>query len=183
MKLTRERKVYALILGLGGMALVADQVVGGPGAAMAQSRPTTSESAGVSADSVAPAAKVAMVSIRDRLADMMSASGAVDGRDAFQIDTAWREMLDPKQEPDQKAQAEPAATKRTVPGTTLPLVSMVIQDGAGGCAMIDGELVQVGKSTKSGVTLVGIERRAARLMVDGTEVLIQVVDESVEDDR
>lgn len=176
MKLTRERKVYGLLLAVGCVALVGDRLLGGPSAAMATATPDQ-DGATTQTTPVAPTPKATRVAIGEQLSTIMASSFEGDGRDAFQIDASWRAMLEPLQESDSGATpAKEARVESVLPGVTLPKVTMVMQNGASGCAMIDGKLVQVGSQTASGATLLGIDQRAARLLVNGVEVEVPVVD-------
>ncbi len=103
--------------------------------------------------------------------------------DAFQIDPSWRAMLEPPQEAKADEKATELRTDAALPGVVLPKVTMVMQNGASGCAMIDGKLIQVGSMTTGGVTLLGVGQRAVRLLVDGVEVEIPVVDSGSPEDR
>lgn len=183
MKLTRERKVYGLLLAVGCVALVGDRLLGGPSAAMATAPPEQDEAA-TQASPVAPTPMSTRVAIGEQLSAIMASSLEADGRDAFQIDASWRALLEPLQEADsEKKPAAEARIESVLPGVTLPKVTMVMQNGASGCAMIDGKLVQVGSQTASGATLLGIDQRAARLLVNGVEVEIPVVDSGSAEDR
>jgi hypothetical protein len=173
MKLTRERKVYGLLLGFGCLALVGDRLLGGPSAAMATVTPER-ERAHADASVVPPDSKPARVAIGERLAQIMAASLEGDGRDAFQIDPSWRSILEPPERTTSEVAPIEPRIDAALPGVTLPRVTMIMHNGAGGCAMIDGKLVQIGAQTAGGATLLGIDQRAVRLLISGVEVEIPV---------
>ena len=110
---------------------------------------------------------------------LAAASASQDaGRDAFRIDPVWRALIEPEMKASAADEAESPEVVMPVPGVVLPKVTVIMQNNAGGCAVIDGVVVQVGATTSSGMKLVGLEQRAARLLVNGTEVLVPVVDPS-----
>lgn len=177
MKLTRERKIYGALLGIGFAVLGADRLMGGPASAAAGTLPD--QVPGTDAAPEVASDSVRRVAIGERLAELAAASASQDaGRDAFRIDPVWRALIEPEMRESPTDEAESPGAVMPVPGAVLPKVTVIMQNSAGGCAVIDGVVVQVGATTSSGMKLVGLEQRAARLLVNGTEVLVPVVDPS-----
>lgn len=177
MKLTRERKIYGALLGIGFAVLGADRLMGGPASAAAGTLPD--QVPGTDAAPEVASDSVRRVAIGERLAELAAASASQDaGRDAFRIDPVWRALMEPEMRESPTDEAESPGAVMPVPGAVLPKVTVIMQNSAGGCAVIDGVVVQVGATTSSGMKLVGLEQRAARLLVNGTEVLVPVVDPS-----
>lgn len=177
MKLTRERKIYGALLGIGFAVLGADRLMGGPASAAAGTLPDQVSGTDAAPEVASDSAR--RVAIGERLAELAAASASQDaGRDAFRIDPVWRALIEPEMRESPTDEAESPGAVMPVPGAVLPKVTVIMQNSAGGCAVIDGVVVQVGATTSSGMKLVGLEQRAARLLVNGTEVLVPVVDPS-----
>ena len=175
MKLTRERKVYAALLGVGAVALVADRLMGGPASASAGLPPVAA--AASEAVAKAPASATAKVPLGERLGQLaMAGSLSGESGDAFRIDEVWRTLLEPEAKADSSARAVELPPELSAGGVTLPKVTVVMQNAGGGCAVIDGTVVQVGGTTKGGVTLVGVEQRSVRLLINNVEVVVPVAD-------
>lgn len=179
MKLTRERKVYASLLALGLGVLAFDRITGSPSAARAGQGGLLAAGAAALENALGgesgPMAGLVQVALHERLAEVAGASG--EGRDIFSIDPSWMEQLVTpvavKKPAEKAAEKEPDAR---APGQ-MPRVTMVVQDASGGMAVVDGEVVRVGGTTKGGVTLVSVESRAARLSFDGREATVEIKDE------
>lgn len=182
MKLTRERKIYVGVLGVGLAVLGADRVMGPPSSASASSSAAVGEepaAAAVSPGVQAPS--VATVALAERLEAMKGehlGQAEVDGSsDAFRISPAWRAALSPEATVSEgDADGSGVATMPT--SVALPKVTVVVQDQAGGMAVLDGEVLRVGQVSRSGITLVGVERRAVRVLIDGLERTIELAEPS-----
>lgn len=163
MKLTRERKVYLMLLVLGGGVLGMDQLMGGPSTASASHSAADVQQAIAAASPIAPA-RTTRVPLHQRLLELDRDSGPSLGVQIFDIDARWRAELAPP---------EVTGTNQTVPagvGSTsvaLPRVSMVVQDAKGGYAMMDGKPIRVGETTASGAVLVSVESGSVTVELSG----------------
>ncbi|QYK49238.1 MAG: hypothetical protein KF838_05145 [Phycisphaeraceae bacterium] len=163
MKLTRERKVYLMLLVLGGGVLGMDQLIGGPSAASASHSPADAQQAPAAA-LAGSTAQPLRVPLHQRLLQLDQDSGASLGVQIFDIDPIWRAELAPQE----VARTDSSPASVIAPQVILPKVSMVVQDAKGGFAMMDGKPVRVGEATTSGAVLVSVESGSVTVEVSGT---------------
>lgn len=183
MKLTRERKIYVGVLGVGLAVLGADRVMGPPSSASASSGVVVGEeTAAVPVSSGVQASSVTLVALADRLeairadhAQRADDAAHVGSTDAFRIAPTWRAAISPQTAASEGDADAPGAVAMAT-SVPLPKVTVVVQDQAGGMAVLDGEVLRVGQVSRSGITLVGVERRAVRVLIDGLERTIELAD-------
>ncbi|MCW5769211.1 MAG: hypothetical protein KIT19_11055 [Phycisphaeraceae bacterium] len=164
MKLTRERKVYLMLLALGGGVLGMDQIIGGPSEASASHSAVADVEQAPAAAGAGATVKPLRVPLHQRLLQLDQESGASLGVQIFDIDADWRAELAP-QEVSATDSAIPAYA--VTPRVALPKVSMVVQDAKGGFAIMDGKPIRVGEATTNGVALVSVESGSVTVEVSG----------------
>lgn len=151
-KLTKERRIYVVILGLGVAGVAADRLwlsAGGPAAASA----AMSDQPVAAAASTGEAAKPSsLISVAGRF-EQLRQSQQSENSDAFVLPVAWRTSsvvaADGEQVNQQADDARPAKDQ--------PRVTSIIGRGSSVAAVIDGHTVRLGEESKSGVRLVSVK--------------------------
>lgn len=165
-KLTKERRTYLAILGLGAAAVGVDRLWlnAGPSSVSA-SMPDVVASAGLpGAVGAGGGPTTTGVSVSRRL-ESLAATLRVDRvDDAFQLPLSWL--------PPAEAAIEAPAPGGPLSPRVLPRVTGIVGRGASIAAVIDGEVVVLGETSSKGVTLVGVEGQDVTVEVAGERVTL-----------
>lgn len=166
MRLSKERRTYLAILGLGAAAVGVDRLWLGSGpTSVSAALPVEIAAAGITATpGIAAGKPSAVVSVSRRLESIASSEdiGRVD--DAFTLPDAWTT-------PPQTA-VEAAAEGVIAARRALPRVTGIVGRGASVAAVIDGEIVVLGETSSAGVTLVAVEGHDVTVEIAGERVTI-----------
>lgn len=181
-RLSKERKLYLAILGLGLSAVAVDRLVlnGGPSGVSAAMNPQASQLTQLpqlaqnAEQSLAPQAASAMVPVSRRLQAYATGQPVAD---AFTTPESWAPV--PEKTPENIPAAALRESEKTITVERPDLeairkrVTSVVGRGAQVAAIIDGEIIRVGQSTSNGVLLKSVAGQEVTVVVQGQEYTLK----------
>lgn len=176
MNLSKERRIYLAILGLGLAGVAADRLWlrAGPSSAGAAVQPEAAALA------VAPTEQVKsarVIPVSRRLEEIAPQAATAIISDAFVVPAAWQPVKpkEPPQQAQQEAQAAQAQAKATAAARSSRVTGLVGR-GDSMIAVIDGEVVSRHQDSKvSGMRLVRVEGNKVTITRDGKEETLEFV--------
>lgn len=162
-KLSKERRIYLGILGLGLAAVAIDRAFlnAGPGQASASVSPLDPA---LPPPTVEAPKSSSLVSVARRLDDFKLSPNSGHQSDAFVVPAAWQPA------PPKPAEAAPQAAK----GPQMPenRVTGLIGRGEAVAAVVNGNALRIGERSKEGVKLVRVVGNKVTLEEHGVETTI-----------
>ncbi len=162
-KLSKERRIYLGILGLGLAAVAADRVFlsAGPGQASASISPMDPE---LPSPTIEAPKSSSLVSVARRLDEFKLSPSHGHQTDAFVVPAAWQPP------PAKAAEAAPQAAK--IPQTPENRVTGLIGRGEAVAAVVNGSALRIGERSREGVKLVRVVGNKVTLEEHGVETTI-----------
>ncbi|MCC6428348.1 MAG: hypothetical protein IT435_16195 [Phycisphaerales bacterium] len=165
-KLTKERRIYLAILGLGLSGVAVDRLWLSAGPKTASAAATPVAMLDEEPDAEVPKTS-SVVSVAKRLESIQSEVGT----DAFVIPASWMPKETPAK-PDAPGLAG-APAKESAPRHRI---TSVVGRGDAITAVIDGQFHRLGGKAKDGIRLLKVEKTQALIEVNGQREIIPIVE-------
>jgi len=174
-KLSGERKVYAAILGLGLLGLVADRAFFQPQGAKAGDTPS-GDNLPVKHDDKTDAARRAKADVPQKTSLSARMREAMPALDFGQVPDT-RDAFDPSRS---REEGSPRGSSQAELFRQSHKLSSIVTTDKGGCALVDGMAIRVGQ-TLNEFTLVSVDDEGAHFERNGEQVTLKRPRKAIKD--